>query len=248
MEGTDPTTATAGGRRAGRPRRGRWLRRLFWAFTLLVVLPIVILLAAIYFMLTDAPDYWHVVDADDPQTIAESQAFENILATELTAVRPAGEVWRLDLDERTANQWVATRLPQWLANRGLDTRVLDALRNPMLAVVDDRVEIAAAVDAPIGDVVVQLRFTATAPGAAGNIQLSLDRVRVGSIEVPIEPVIDHLLSSGVLDEGDREDIEHARQQMGEIDLVLPIGDGRLVRVVGLAPTDDGLALSCITAR
>ena len=241
---------------SARPKpKGGCLRRLFLALIVLVGLPVVVIAGFVYWMLTDTPAYWQVVDVESPAAIATSQAFENVLATEVTAVRGADEVWRLDMDQQEANDWIAARLPAWLANRGFDTRLLDAFRNPMVAMFGDEIEVAAAVNAPIGDVVLQMRFKpkpaegiSAGRSGAPPLQLALQSVRIGRLGVPIEWAVEQIISADLLREEDVNRVHAAVGQIDEIDLTMPLGDGRRLWIVGIMPTESGWAMSCVTGR
>ena len=93
------------------------------------------------------PAWWRTVHADDPKTIQTAEYVENEFINQMYHERPVGgvggargveevggvvggearadgtwrsEEWIVALDTASANAWLNTRLPKWLANQGVE--------------------------------------------------------------------------------------------------------------------------------
>lgn len=73
----------------------------------------------------EAPAWWSVIDARDPEVLAAAQRVENGAATQLTKIRQQSDEiadgssapWTVALKASDANAWLATRLGKWLENQ-----------------------------------------------------------------------------------------------------------------------------------
>lgn len=229
----------------GPRRRRRWLRRAALAVAAVVVLGGV----AVGALLLASPDYWQttVVDGSDPAVARRAEAFEREVSSETTAVRQAYERWEIELSQDEVNEWLAARLPQWMRNRGVDETAVRHAKRAVVAIKSDRVELATVVRLGKFEPVVRLVYEPEV-NDAGRVQLSLDRMFAGLMPVPGDSLVDEVLEQyGPLDEDRQRRVDHARKVLHELDLVLHLGDGRVVSVVGMELEDGRVSLVCITA-
>src|ERR1041385_5952442 len=117
-------------------------RAIFLAVSALVVL-IVAVAGVSWWAASSTPAYWQQIDRDDPRVVQRGAAVENFISTQATSARPDMERWSIELTQEQVNAWLATRLPMWLANQGVDERVIEFFPNLLVHVADKKVEFAA---------------------------------------------------------------------------------------------------------
>lgn len=153
----------------------------------------------------------------------------------------------MELSQEELNEWLAARLPQWMRNRGVDETAVRHAQRAMVAIKPDQVELATAVKLGRLEPVVRLVYEPDV-NEAGRVQLSLARIYAGLMPLPGDSLIDEVLDQyGPLNEERQRRLDHARQVLRELDLVVPLGDGRMVSVVGMELSEGKVSLVCITA-
>jgi hypothetical protein len=218
------------------------IRRLFrWAVILGVLIT-----AAVAGLVFWAPAYWVVLDGSDPQIAAGAESLEQRMSTEMTKVRQGESNWTMDVTAEQINQWMANRMPQWLANQGVDEALIDQAHPMMVRFGDGVIEVAVQSGLWGMEPVTQLVYAAQVDPHRKHIILLLKSMKVGKIPVPVDSTVDFLLHRAGLPESKRQLIEKARQRLMRVDLRMPLGDGRIVEVLGMEMRPDGATLNLRT--
>ena len=225
-----------------KPRR-RWL---WWMLSVLVLL--VMTACGLWWLSTGEPDYWRVMDAEDSAVRQGGERFERRVASQLSRVRRADATWELRVDQRRVNQWLAARLPLWLANRGVDEQDRRMLRHPMVAIRDGYIEAAVKADLPELDSVIRLRYEPEKPEGGGPVRLVLRSIHAGRLPLPMDYVIQRVVEQAGSDAEARRAVEEALRRLRSIELTRSLEDGRRVSVVGVKLEDGEAILTCRTER
>ena len=205
------------------------------------------LLLAVWLLATGKPSYYRPVDPQDAVAREHAAQLEQSLASQATRVRPVeAETWQMQVDQDQVNQWLATRLPQWLANQGVDTAELGAFNNLMVGFVDGNVELAAEARAIGLDSVLRLIYQPRDNGPQQPMTLELTGIASGHLPLPKQTVLDQLVER--TPEPQRPQMIEARRMIEALDLSLPLQDGRLVSIVAMDFNETGVLLTCRTQR
>jgi hypothetical protein len=107
-------------------------RRIAVVAALSLVVAATLAMLAAGLLARTTPAWWRTVRADDPKTIQTAEYVENEFINQMYHERSMGggaapvdgswqsEEWTVALDAASANAWLNTRLPKWLANQGVD--------------------------------------------------------------------------------------------------------------------------------
>lgn len=211
------------------PPRRSCLGSLFRVVFVLLIL----IAAAAAWLVFSRPGYWNVLDPKDAQVVAGAERIEQKFGTEITRVRDKDAVWKMEVTSEQINQWLANRMPQWLANQGVDEMIIDQATPMMMRIGAGRIE--AAIQSGLWGLepVVQLSYEPQATAPDRCVQLQLKAMTIGKIGVPVDAMIDFLLNRIGLPESKRHLIEKTRDRLMRVDLRLPLGDGRTVQVLGM---------------
>ncbi|MEX2671353.1 MAG: hypothetical protein WD294_04500 [Phycisphaeraceae bacterium] len=228
------------------PRRSHRLRRAIIGTAAGLLLGGLLLLG----LFTAAPSYWRsgpAIDGSDPAVAQRAQQFEQKLSSQTTAVRSDYQRWQIELTEEEVNEWLAARLPEWMRNQGIDERAVQHAQRAMVNVKPGQVELATVVRLGKFEPVVRLVYKPEL-NEAGRVQLSLDTIYAGLMPLPGDSLIDEVLDQfGPLEEEQQRRVDHARKTLRDLDMVLHLGDGRVVSVVGMELREGKVSLVCITA-
>lgn len=247
--------------------RSRRLRR--WAVGgALVVVALVGVPALVAAVLVQRPpSWWRAVHRDDPRTLDRARGIEDRAFSELTAVRPAdevyasehpeswgSEVWTFRVDAPEANAWLNARLPQWLANQDGSFRWPGEIGEVQVDFEDAEVRVGMLVHAVDRDHIVSATLTPRV-GEDGSLWLPARWVQMGRLALP---------ASWVLEKADARRAEFLPASMarmpetdgmfrafaGELPIarnaVVRLDDGRRVRLLSITPRDGTLYLTCRT--
>ena len=83
-----------------------------------------------------------------PSADTLGRAVEDGLLSIITQPRPAGERWTMALDETSANAWLASRLPAWLASQPGISGLPPSVTGVQVAFLDGIIRITVAVGPP----------------------------------------------------------------------------------------------------
>lgn len=188
------------------------------------------------------PTYWQTTEAT-PQAAAQAEEFERRVPAEISRARGEGELWALDIKAAHVNQWLATRLPLWAANQGVE--LPSRLHRPMVAVEPGRLIVAWQVDEAADAQVVSAAFELTAPDGDGVVGLSLADVYVGRFRVSPDTAAAYIAG---LDDTSAQQVAHWRALLEHLPLRLTLPDGRVVTATDVELRNDEVKLWCRTSR
>lgn len=185
------------------------------------------------------PAWWgDRIDTGGIDPMSKALRFENAVATQVSAVRPAragggeyaSEEWSVSLSEADVNSWLSTRLSGWLASQGTAWPE-GKLTPPFVQLRDGVVVVAVGVIDGESERVVSLECV-PAIYKGGGLVLTPHRMYVGRLRVPFSQEWFARLAGG----GDREAME---KFLGERpladDAVIPVDEARRVRIVKITP-------------
>jgi hypothetical protein len=209
------------------------------------------------------PVWWRSVRGDDPKTLARGIEVENRTGNIIYKVRPAdtaapdryqSEVWTVDFSAPEANAWLNARLPGWLGSQWEESVWPSEMSEVQVEFRDGLVAVGARIT--LGGR--QRYFTATIEPqihADGSLWLPARWVSVGRLAAPGDWVVEY---AGRRREQfvpeDLKDLPETatmfRAFAGEApmarDAVVTLGDGRVVRLLAMAPADGRLQFVCRT--
>jgi hypothetical protein len=208
----------------------------------LVLLALLVIGGVVLWRVSRTPPSWYQppdVRASAVNELAET--VENRMVEQAQKVRPRAEQWSLRVRENQINAWLAARLPKWIANQGdadwpADRSAVQVRLEP------GAISIAAPIErGPSARTVVARIHPTLEPG---GLRLNLDRVAVGRIALPGEPLANLLRIVEPMFPASF-DFDRARTLMAMLDgttLVEPemnLADGRRVRLMALR-IDEGV--------
>lgn len=189
-----------------------------------------------YMLWSSEPAYWRVVDESDPQVREQAAEFERETLSRLTRVRPEHHTWQMTLTQKEVSQWLATRLPRWLKNQGIDGRLLELLHHPMVAFVDGRIILAAKVVLRGMEQVVSFIYKPD-DSPSGPVRLELAGMKAGRLPLPADAA-KRLLAQYLSGQSEEQHkVDHIYNTLRSISLELSLSDGRHVRVTDMRVTD-----------
>lgn len=175
------------------------------------------------------PEYWQVIDHDDPMVRADAEAFEAHVTNELSQHMPSDETWRLELPSEQINRWLASRLPDWLANQ--DEQLPDGVNHPMVAIGPRQV--VAAVEIRLGGQkkIISLSYEPSADDD-GVVVLVADRFRLGRLWLPANEKLEEVIERFTADQprAEREQIKAVWQTFSRLRMEYDLGDGRMIKM------------------
>jgi hypothetical protein len=178
------------------------------------------------------PDYWPTIDANAPGAAATAARFEQWLVERFTADYPDGQPWRMELEQRQVNQWLATRARRWAANQQVE--IPAPVREVRLVIRPDQLILAGRLGDGSASTVYSVIGRTVRPDGDDLVHVEIDGARAGRLPVPVVWVLDRLA------QGDR--LKH------RYPLALPLGDGRVVEVIDAELAARRTVLTCRTVR
>jgi hypothetical protein len=82
----------------------------------MVLLPVVVVCVV---LAVRTPAWWMPISRQDAAATERGAQLEQSIVAEFTRVRSDAPEWSLRIRDQDANEWLATRLPQWLESRGV---------------------------------------------------------------------------------------------------------------------------------
>lgn len=195
------------------------------------------------------PEYWQVIDAPPvsprrAELAQRAERFEYWVVERFGQVREDAGLWQIELDQQEINLWLATRLPQWLANQKI--QMPDWLHDPMVVVQSGRVIVAAQMRTEALDKVVSLEYEPRT-GESGVVELGLQQVRGGNLPLPYEQVMDAAQSQ--IDSENQQRVAEfnlLRDKLRAVPLRRELDDGRTIEVLEVRAEPGKLTLTCRT--
>jgi hypothetical protein len=164
----------------------RFLKRLVFA----LVTAIVVMTVVIGSVSRTVPEWYQPPSPQNAEVSRLAERVEYRLVEETRKIREPEDLWTLRVREEQINAWLATRLPEWIAHEQ-GVQWPPQLGTPQVRV--DRGHVALAL--PVGDDAYR-RVVVARLGAEvrdGGLWLSLERVQVGRLAIPGDP-LDTLLA------------------------------------------------------
>jgi hypothetical protein len=213
------------------PRR-RWL--LWTAAGLLLSLVLLLLVGG--WLWSSLPAYWAPLAADDPAIQSNARRFETQLIN--TAHHKAKGDWSITITQDQMNQWLAARLPQWLANQN-HPLAEQPMPKAMVAFFSDRLELAFDAT-PFGhDQVFRLVYTPVKQDEGDTTQLALTGLYGGRLPLPTATALNMVAENNGREVADT---------LAQFDLATQLADGRMIRVVNVQLHDGKIVLNCQTTH
>lgn len=214
--------------------RVRWRRVM--AVTVVLALGVI----ALVWWLSRVPPAWYAPPPLDQQTIALADRAEYRLVQEAQKIRaPDQDVWTLRIRQEQINAWLAARLEQWIEHEG--QRWPEQLGTPQVSIQSHAISIALPLHGRS-----RTRFIVANIHPLiedGTLRLELDRVALGRVSLPGEPLANLL---EMLGEAAPEALTVPQittaidwlRRRDAIDPVIDLADDRRVRIVDVH-LDDG---------
>ncbi len=254
------------------PRAGRTLRRLArvrgvrWVVAAGVV--VVLLASGLGVFATilagSAPTWWRSVNTAASATQELGVAFENAVSNQLTRVRPAdaslqpgerwqSEPWGIAIEPKEVNAWLNARMPGWLESRGDLEQWPDELEQLQVDFDQGLIRVGLQVTTPKGSQIVTAHLRPRVD-EQGAVWLPAERLDIGRLPLPaswVLPSAEGWASDAVPTEfGERADLSTIfgllRGIASRNEPVVPLPDGRQVRLLDVRARDGRLELTCRT--
>lgn len=174
-----------------------------------------------------------------------AERVEAAVASQTTAVRPAQELWALELTQEQINAWLAARLPLWLANQGVDRQVVEAVRRAMVQIGSRQVELAAELRFQGSAQIVRLVYR---PMIVENqpVRLQLHAAYLGRLRVPMHLLVERV--AGGMAGAEAHEVAEVIATLRSIEVQSPVDDHRWVAAMGVELSDGRAVLTCRTVR
>lgn len=246
-----------------RSRRGRRAQR--WA---LVAVALVLFFGGVALfagcrLSRQQPDWWCCIDPDDEATLEAAESVEEALASELHRADRAfesdpegparSEPWRFAISSADANAWLNTRLRRWAENQYEQLEWPDQLRQVQVDFKPQLVRLGARVRNEGGEQIFSAELVPQVRDEA--LWLPARWAYVGRLPVPAGLVLDQASQhiGRITTEGNDSQRILATvlaALAGERPMldrpVIPLGDGRRVRILELTPRAGRLEVTCQT--
>ena len=222
-----------------------------WLFVVIVLMLVLVVMPAgvLWYGLSARPDYWQPIDRARPEVRAAAERFEQAMREQVrpaaapptqTAVQtpaPATPVlsepseWTVEVTQEQLNTWLAVRVTEWGANRGVHPRVLELMSRSMISIDLDAIEVALPFTRASISGVILLRYRPVV-GEDKRVRLVAQDAHAGIAPVPIAMALDSILAH--VPRGQEGEVESLRRRARSLDLLIPLRDGRTISVVDMA--------------
>ncbi len=193
-----------------------------------------------------APSWYQPPDPQVAQNIERADRFEYGVVVQAQKVRPQSEQWSVQLTEDDINNWLSSRLPEWLAHERGQQWPTD-LGPPQVKMRLGRFDVALDLGPQTGGrvLVVQLEPQLS----EGKLRFDTTRLSLGRVPISGDPAQKLLeILEGVAPNG--SDIQQAMQPLLDILLgrtalepEIPLADGRRVIVHDFILNEEQLTLT-----
>lgn len=222
----------------------RFRPRKKWVVIGVIVAVVVVLLwipSCYYIRARSYPAYWSPT-APDAGMARRADALERRITSDITLVRESDPTWTLELTAAQMNEWLAARLPRWLANQGAGGEIGQAM------VVLREGELELAIEAMSGDTPWLIRLVCDPlpppedeSNANAPARLRIREVYVGKLPVSFDTIAS--MAGGSLDEDGRAALDDLAKGLP---MVGDLGDGRIVSVLDMRIDPQRAVLKCRT--
>ncbi len=210
------------------------------------------------------PAWWRSVNVAASSTQQLAVAFENAVSNQLTQVRPAAadlepgerwhsEPWGISIEPREVNAWLNARMPAWLASRGDLREWPPQLEELQVDFDQGLIRVGVQVSTPKGSQIVTAHLRPSVD-EHGAMWIPAERLDIGRLPLParwVLPSAEGWASDAVPSEfGERADLSLMFDVLSGIvsseHPVVPLPDGRQVRLLEVHARDGHLELLCRT--
>lgn len=220
-------------------------KKLFKIFGVLIALTMLGIAVLIYLWYTP-PAYWKPVAVTEEVKQRAAQ-IEQEFSGQITAPRPYDQEWKLSVKPSQVNEWIAVRMPQWLANQNVDAHAAEFFNGAIVHVENGNIELANKVDLGGTQQVIRLIYKPEKVAGEPTARLNLIGVMGGRVPIPLETVIDQVSKRIPQNNPQaRARFEQSLAKLRSMPLDLPLGDGRDVRVTDLDLSGDAAQLKLQT--
>ena len=211
-----------------------------------------------------APTWWRSVNAAAEATNELGIAFENAVSNQLTRTRPSAgrltpggqwqsEPWGIAIEPREVNAWLNARMPGWLEARGDLDQWPSQLEQMQVDFDEGLIRVGLQVSTPRGPQIVTAHLRPSVDDT-GAVWMPAERLDIGRLPLPaswVLPSAEGWASDAVPSEfEERADLESLFDLLsGAVarrDPIVPLPDGRQVRLLGVTARDGKLELTLRT--
>ncbi|VAX41129.1 hypothetical protein MNBD_PLANCTO03-1538 [hydrothermal vent metagenome] len=235
--------------------RRRIARRWIIGVGVAVVLTASVLVLLSIGLVRMAPAWWRTTHPDDPATIRAAEDIENDVVNVIYEVREApAETWTVVLRAPDANAWLNTRLTPWLLNADAEFVWPEEISDLQVEFDEGLIHLGVRIDDGENS---QILSATLRPffDDKGALWVRAESAYVGRLPIPADWVVGRadahwpdVLPARLLEE------PLTRHLLGALtgktplaaDPVFDLGDGRRVRLLGLAPEQGKLRITCRT--
>lgn len=217
--------------------RKRWI---IWGSVAALVIIVLSIPSCYYIKARSYPAHWAPLIPDAPMA-RRADALERRVTTNVTLVREGDPTWQLEVTADQMNEWLAARLPRWLANQGAGGDVGGA----MVLLKDGELELA--IEAMSGETPWLVRLVCdvlppddrSTEDAPANFRIK--EILIGKLPVSFETVVS--MAGGSLDAQGRQALDDLAKGLP---MVMDLGDGRIVTVLEAKIDPQRARLTCRT--
>jgi hypothetical protein len=202
-----------------------------------------------------SPLWWRTIQASDPATIVAAETIENDVVNVVYAVRgEQADVWAVAFRAPAANAWLNTRFAQWLANADAEFEWPEEISDLQVEFDDGLIHIGVLLRADERSQVLSVSLRPEIR-ADGSLWVRVESAFVGRLPIPAGWIVDRagehwpeVLPTRLHELPETAHLLAALAGDGPLhsDPVLDLGDGRRVRLLGLAPERGQLRITCRT--
>ena len=198
---------------------------------LALCLALLVATIAIAAWLSWQPQSWYTPpDASQPEVATLAQRAEYRLNEEFHKIRPVDEIWKIRINDKFMNAWLATRLEGWLTH-DQDLEMPPELHNPYVHVTTEGLWIGAMVEID-GDAPRPVAMQIAVNIENRMIRLEPRAIRLGKIPLPVSIFT--------------QAVEEMQEEVFAIEAIAPLMDDREVEIISITLEDGALVLACKT--
>ncbi|HWB18764.1 MAG TPA: hypothetical protein VG711_00565 [Phycisphaerales bacterium] len=222
-------------------------------FTLLCLTGVICAASFVWRLSRAAPSWYNPPDVISPEQARSAETVEYNFIQKFQELRPPAETWILRVREYQLNDWLAVRLPAWIAHDpSLDWP--SELGTPQLHIDETGVTLAVSVKQADTVRYVSARL-APKLDDKGSIHVTIDRISLGKLALPVDAseYAVNLLSRTVASVQQKPDTVNAAQELltaiinnQSVDAGFKLADDRRVRIKNITLADGYMEITSCT--
>lgn len=217
--------------------RKRWI---IWGSLAALVVIVLSIPSCYYIKARSYPEHWAPMTPDAPMA-QRADALERRVTSSVTLVREGDPTWQIEVTAQQMNEWLAARLPRWLANQGAGGDVGGA----MVLLRDGELELAIEAISNGTPWLIRLVCEPLPPEDVSvddaPARLRIKQILIGKLPVSFETVVS--MAGGSLDAQGREALDDLAKGLP---MVMDLGDGRIVTVLDAKIDPQRTVFTCRT--